>query len=266
MNLKITVPDIISRKQDGRKITMLTAYDYTFARLIDEAGIDIILVGDSLGTVVQGHPTTLPVTMDEMIYHTKIVSRAVENALVVGDMPFMSYQISVSDAVYNAGRFLKEGAAAAVKVEGGSAVIEKTRAIIASGIPVMGHVGLLPQSVHQMGGYKVQGKEDSSAEKILSESLLLEDAGVFAVVLECIPASLATKITNTLSIPTIGIGAGVHCSGQVLVIHDLLGLTPQPVPRFVRQYAAMRGICTDAVRRFKEDVETGKFPSDDESY
>ena len=266
MNLKITVPDVISRKQDGRKITMLTAYDYTFARLIDEAGIDIILVGDSLGTVVQGHPTTLPVTMDEMIYHTKIVSRAVENALVVGDMPFMSYQISVSDAVYNAGRFLKEGAAAAVKVEGGSAVIEKTRAIIASGIPVMGHVGLLPQSVHQMGGYKVQGKEDSAAEKILSESLLLEDAGVFAVVLEGIPAGLGSKISNTLSIPTIGIGAGVHCDGQVLVIHDLLGLTPQPVPKFVRQYAAMRDICTDAIRRFKDDVESGKFPSDDESY
>lgn len=263
---KITVPDIFNRKRDGRKITMLTAYDYQFARLIDEAGIDIILVGDSLGTVVQGHPTTLPVTMDEMIYHAKIVSRGVENALVVGDMPFMSYQASVSDAVSNAGRFLKEGGAAAVKVEGGSAVIDKIRAIIASGIPVMGHVGLLPQSVHQMGGYKVQGREDSSAEKIFSDSIMLEDAGVFAVVLEGIPAGLASKITHTLSIPTVGIGAGAHCDGQVLVIHDLLGLTPEPLPKFVRQYAEMRGVCTDAVKRFKEDVESGKFPSSDESY
>jgi len=263
---RVTVPDILNRKHDGRKITMLTAYDYQFARLIDEAGIDIVLVGDSLGTVVQGHPTTLPVTMDEMIYHTKIVSRAVENALVVGDMPFMSYQASVSDAVRNAGKFIKEGAAAAVKVEGGSAVIDKIRAIIGSGIPVMGHVGLLPQSVHQMGGYKIQGREDSSAEKILSDSIMLEDAGVFTVVLEGIPAGLSSKITNTLSIPTIGIGAGVHCDGQVLVINDLIGLTPQPVPRFVRQYAQMRSLCTEAVRRFKEDVEIGKFPSEDESY
>jgi 3-methyl-2-oxobutanoate hydroxymethyltransferase len=204
--------------------------------------------------------------MDDMIYHTTIVSRAVENALVVGDMPFMSYQASVSDAVYNAGRFLKEGPAAAVKVEGGAAVIDKIRAIISSGIPVMGHVGLLPQSVHLMGGYKVQGKEDSSAEKILSDSIMLEDAGVFAVVLEGIPAGLASKISKTLTIPTIGIGAGIHCDGQVLVINDLLGLTQQPVPKFVRQYTAMREICTDAVRRFKEDVESGKFPSDDESY
>ncbi len=264
--MKITVPDIISRKHSGRKITMLTAYDYPFARLIDEAGIDIILVGDSLGTVVQGHPTTLPVTMDEMIYHTRIVSRAVENALVVGDMPFMSYQTSVTDAVYNAGRFLKEGGAAAVKVEGGTAAIDKIRAMVASGIPVMGHAGLLPQSVHQMGGYKVQGKEDSSAEKILSDAIMLQDAGVFAVVLEGIPAGLASKITDTLSIPTMGIGAGVHCDGQVLVIHDLLGLTAQPVPKFVRQYAAMRGIFVDAVKQFKEDVESSKFPSDNESY
>lgn len=264
--MKITVPDIRRRKHDGRKITMLTAYDCTFARLIDEAGIDIVLVGDSLGTVVQGYPTTLHVTMDEMIYHTRIASRGVQNALVVGDMPFMSYQTSVSDAVRNAGRFLKEGSAAAVKIEGGSAVIDKIRAIISSGIPVMGHLGLLPQSVHQMGGYKVQGREDSSAEKILSDAAMLEDAGVFAVVLEGIPAGLASKITNTLTIPTIGIGAGAQCGGQVLVINDLLGLSPQPVPRFVRQYAAMRNICTDAVKRFKEDVENGIFPSADESY
>lgn len=266
MNPKLTVPEIINRKNNGRKITMLTAYDYQFARIIDEAGIDIVLAGDSLGTVVQGLPTTLTVTMDDMIYHTRIVSRAVESALVVGDMPFMSYQASVSDAVRNAGRFLKECGAAAVKVEGGSAVIDKIRAIIASGIPVMGHVGLLPQLVHQMGGYKVQGREESSAEKIISDSVMLEDAGAFAVVLEGIPAGLAARITNTLSIPTIGIGAGVNCDGQVLVINDLLGLTPGPLPRFVRQYAQLRGLCTNAARRFKEDVESGKFPSQDESY
>src|SRR3989304_1818094 len=264
--MPMTVPEIIKRKHDGRKITMLTAYDYQFARLIDEAGIDIVLVGDSLGTGVQGHPTTLPVTMDEMIYHTKIVSRGVENALVVGDMPFMSYQASVSDAVYNAGRFIKEGAAAAVKVEGGSAVIDKIRAIIASGIPVMGHVGLLPQSVHQMGGYKVQGREDSSAEKILSDSIMLEDAGVFAVVLEGIPAGLAEKITNSLSIPAIGIGAGVHCDGQVLVINDILGSPPAPLPNFRPAHIIEAGFTSDLGKLFKEDVENGKFPSDDESY
>ena len=263
---KITVPDIILRKQEGRKITMLTAYDYLFARLIDSAGIDIILVGDSLGTVIQGHHTTLPVTMDEMIYHTRLVSKGVENALVVGDMPFMSYQTSVSDAVYNAGRFLKEAGAEAVKVEGGTTAIDKIKAIIASGIPVMGHVGLLPQSVHQMGGYKVQGKEDTSAERIMSDAIMLDDAGVFAVVVEGIPAGLATKITAAISVPAIGIGAGIDCDGQVLVMHDLLGLTPQPVPKFVRQFAALRGLCIDAVKRFKVDVENGKFPSDDESY
>lgn len=263
---KITVPDILNRKHDGRKITMLTAYDYLFARLIDSAGIDIILVGDSLGTVIQGHHTTLPVTMDEMIYHTRLVSKGVENALVVGDMPFMSYQTSVSDAVYNAGRFLKEAGAEAVKVEGGTTAIDKIKAMIASGIPVMGHVGLLPQSVHQMGGYKVQGKEDTSAERIMSDAIMLDDAGVFAVVVEGIPAGLATKITAAISVPTIGIGAGIDCNGQVLVMHDLLGLTPQPVPKFVRQFAALRGLCIDAVKRFKVDVENGKFPSDDESY
>lgn len=263
---KITVPDILSRKHDGRKITMLTAYDYLFARLIDSAGIDIILVGDSLGTVIQGHHTTLPVTMDEMIYHTRLVSKGVENALVVGDMPFMSYQTSVSDAVYNAGRFLKEAGAEAVKVEGGTTAIDKIKAMIASGIPVMGHVGLLPQSVHQMGGYKVQGKEDTSAERIMSDAVMLDDAGVFAVVVEGIPAGLAAKITAAISVPTIGIGAGIDCDGQVLVMHDLLGLTPQPVPKFVRQFAALRGLCIDAVKRFKVDVENGKFPSDDESY
>ncbi|MBI5755665.1 MAG: 3-methyl-2-oxobutanoate hydroxymethyltransferase [Nitrospirae bacterium] len=262
----MTVPEIIRKKADGRKITMLTAYDCLFARIVDEAGIDIILVGDSLGTVIQGHTTTLPVTMDEMIYHTRIVSRGVKNALLVADMPFMSYQASAADAVYNAGRFLKEGGAAAVKVEGGSAVGDRIKAIIAAGIPVMGHVGILPQSVHQTGGYKVQGKDEPSAEKILNDAVMLEDAGVFAVVMEGIPESLAKRITETLLIPTIGIGAGIHCDGQVLVLHDLLGLTPQPLPKFVKQYAVLRGLFADAVKRFKEDVEGGKYPGNDESY
>ena len=262
----MTVPEIIRKKADCRKITMLTAYDCLFARIVDEAGIDIILVGDSLGTVIQGHTTTLSVTMDEMIYHTRIVSRGVKNALLVADMPFMSYQASAADAVYNAGRFLKEGGAAAVKVEGGSAVGDMIKAIIAAGIPVMGHVGILPQSVHQTGGYKVQGKDEPSAEKILNDAIMLEDAGVFAVVMEGIPEALAKRITETLSIPTIGIGAGIHCDGQVLVLHDLLGLTPQPLPKFVKQYAVLRGLFADAVKRFKEDVESNKFPGNDESY
>lgn len=263
---RITIPDIMRRKGDGKKITMLTAYDHAFARMVDEAGIDIILVGDSLATVVQGRPTTLPVTMDEMVYHTRIVSRGVENALVVSDMPFLSYQTSIEDGVYNAGRFLKEGGAAAVKVEGGFNALDRIRAMIASGIPVMGHVGMLPQSVHKMGGYKVQGKDDLSAERILNDTRLLEEAGVFAIVMECIPEGLAKRITDSLSIPTIGIGAGIHCDGQVLVLHDLLGLLPQPMPKFVRPYAALRSQCIEAVRRFKEDVEDGRFPGKEESY
>ncbi|MDD5435327.1 MAG: 3-methyl-2-oxobutanoate hydroxymethyltransferase, partial [Nitrospira sp.] len=243
----ITIPEIIKRKTEGKKITMLTAYDYLFARIVDEAGIDIILVGDSLATVIQGHTTTLPVTMDEMIYHTKMVSRGVKNALVVGDMPFLSYQTSVTDAVCNAGRFLKEGGAAAVKAEGGSNIIEKVKAIIASGIPVMGHIGMLPQSFHQMGGYKVQGKEDASAERIVNDAILLEDAGVFAIVIEGVPSGLAKRITDSVSVPTIGIGSGVHCNGQVLVLPDLLGLLPQPMPKFVRRYAHLRETCIEAV-------------------
>jgi len=263
---KITIPEIMRRKGEGKKVTMLTAYDYTFARIVDEAGIDIVLVGDSLGTVVQGHSNTLPVTMDEMIYHTRNVSRGVENALVVADMPFLSYQTSIEDGVYNAGRFLKEGGAAAVKVEGGANIVDRVRAMIDSGIPVMGHVGMLPQTVHKIGGYKVQGKDDLSAERILNDARLLEEAGVFAIVMECIPEGLARRITDSLSIPTIGIGAGIHCDGQVLVIHDLLGLLPQPMPKFVRQYADLRSRCIEAVRKFKEDVEKGFFPGKEESY
>ena len=263
---KITIPDIIKRKTEGKKISMLTAYDYLFARILDEAEIDIILVGDSLGTVVQGHSTTLPVTMDEMIYHTQMVSRGVSNALVVGDMPFLSYQTSVEEGVYNAGRFLKEGGAAAVKVEGGANVIDKVKAMISSGIPVMGHVGILPQTFHQMGGYKVQGKDDASAERIFNDALMLEEAGVFAIVMEGVPERLSNRITDAVSIPTIGIGAGINCDGQVLVLYDLLGLLPQPMPKFVRQYASMRAQCTESIKRFKSDVESGRFPAKEESY
>lgn len=263
---RITVPDIAKRKAERKKITMLTAYDYLFARIVDDAGIDIVLVGDSLGTVIQGQPTTLPVTMDEMIYHTRLVSSGVKNALVVGDMPFLSYQPSIEEAVYNAGRFLKEGGAGAVKVEGSPAVVDRIKAMIASGIPVMGHVGMLPQTFHQMGGYRVQGKDDASAERILSDALILQEAGVFSIVLEAIPEGLAKRVTDALSIPTIGIGAGIHCDGQVLVLHDLLGLTPQPMPKFVRQYANLRDLCTEAIQRFKEDVENGRFPGKEETY
>lgn len=263
---RITIPEIIKKKADGKKITMLTAYDHVFAQIVDEAGIDIVLVGDSLGIVIQGQTTTLPVTMDEMLYHTRIVNRGVKNAIVVTDMPFLSYQASIEGCVYNAGRFLKEGGASAVKVEGGADVIDKVRVMLAAGIPVMGHVGMLPQSVHHYGGYKVQGKDDASAERILNDALMLEEAGVFTIVLEAIPEGLAKKITDSLSIPTIGIGAGIHCDGQVLVLHDLIGLLSQPMPKFVRQYAHLREECIEAIKRFKEDVEGGRFPGKDESY
>lgn len=263
---RITIHDIIKRKAEGKKISMLTAYDYPFARIVDEAGVDIILVGDSLGTVVQGHSTTLPVTMDHMIYHTQMVSRGVRNALVIGDMPFLSYQASMEDGVYNAGRFLKEGGATAVKVEGGMNIIDKVKAMISSGIPVMGHVGILPQTIHKMGGYKVQGKDDASAERILNDALMLENAGVFAIVLEGVPEGLSKRITDAVSIPTIGIGAGINCDGQVLVLHDLLGLLPQPMPKFVRPYASLRGQSIEAIKKFREDIENGRFPGKDESY
>ena len=264
--MKITIPYILKRKAEGKKISMLTAYDHLFARIVDEAGIDIVLVGDSLCTVVQGNATTIPVTMDEMIYHTRMVSRGVANAVVVGDMPFLSYQNSVEEGIRNAGRFLKEGRAAAVKIEGGANVIDKVRGMISAGIPVMGHVGLLPQSFHQIGGYKVQGKDDVSAERIVSDAMLLESAGVFAIVLEGVPKGLAKRITELISIPTIGIGAGINCDGQVLVLYDLLGLLSQPHPKFVRPYLLLRDQILGAVRHFRDDVEAQKFPGNDESY
>jgi len=263
---KTTVQDFLKKKTEGRKITVLTAYDYPFAQIVDEAGIDAVLVGDSLGVVVQGLENTLPVTMDEMIYHTKMVSRAVRNALVIGDMPFMSYQAGIEDAVRNAGRFLKEGGAAAIKIEGGSEIADRISAMTRSDIPVMAHIGLTPQSIHRMGGYKVQGKTKSAARKLIEEAKVVEDAGAFSVVLEGIPLTLAREITKVLSIPTIGIGAGPYCDGQVLVLHDVLGLFDRFVPKFVKRYANLKQETVSAILAYKKDVEDGIFPSEEQSF
>jgi 3-methyl-2-oxobutanoate hydroxymethyltransferase len=262
----ITVQSFLKMKSDGKKITMLTAYDYPFARILDEAGIDGVLVGDSLGMVVQGLENTLPVSMDEMIYHTKMVSRGVRNALVIGDMPFMSYQTGTGDALRNAGRFLKEAGASAIKLEGGREVVEQIRAMTRSDIPVMAHIGLTPQSIHRMGGYKVQGKTADAAKRLIEEAHMVEDAGAFSLLLEAIPMELAKIITDELTIPTIGIGAGPHCDGQVLVLHDVIGLFERFVPKFVKRYADLRGETLRAVREYREEVEKGLFPSEENSF
>jgi len=256
----------IRAKKHKEKITMLTAYDYPLAKILDQAGIDIILVGDSLGNVVLGHPNTLAVTMEEMIHHTKAVARACSQALLIADMPFMSYQISIGEAVRNAGRFLKEAGAEGVKLEGGVVVREKIKAIVECGIPVMGHVGLTPQSVHAFGGYKVQGKGEEAARRVLLDAQAVEEAGAFCLVLEGIPQQLAKQITETLSIPTIGIGAGPHCDGQVLVTHDLLGLYQEFVPKFVKKYVDLYQIILQAIHSFKEEVEKGLFPNEQHSF
>ena len=263
---KVTVPEIVKMKQAGRKIAVLTAYDYSFARILDGAGIDILLVGDSVGSVVQGRDSTLPVTLEEMLYHTRIVARGRKRALLVADMPFISYQVSVEEAKRNAGRFLSEGGAEAVKIEGGVQVLKTIEAIVQMGIPVMGHVGLTPQSIHRFGGYKVQGKGKEAGEKILRDALAVEEGGAFAVVLEGIPLDLAEEITRRLSIPTIGIGAGMHCDGQVLVVHDMLGLFDMYTPKFVKQYADLKKIMAEAVKRFIADVRDGSFPDDEHSF
>jgi len=262
MEKKITVPILQKMKQENKKISVITAYDYPFARIVDQAGIDIILVGDSLGNVIQGQSSTLPVTMDQMIYHTKMVADATKRALVVGDMPFMSYQVNIPNAIHNAGRFLKETNAAAVKLEGGAAMCDIIHAISKIGIPVQAHIGLTPQSVHQMGGYHVQRDED----RLLADARKVEEAGAFSVVLEGIPVDIAQKITKTLSIPTIGIGAGPYCDGQVLVLHDLLGLNERHVPKFVKQYINMREQCTTAIQSYVQEVQTGAFPSSEHCY
>lgn len=263
---RFTVNDFFRKKKERKKITMITAYDYPTALIADEAGIDAILVGDSVAMVVQGLENTLPVTMNEMIYHTKMVSRAAKSAMVIGDMPFMSYQFSISEAVRNAGRFLKEAGASAIKIEGGSEVREHITAMTRADIPVMAHIGLTPQSIHRMGGYKVQGKTEEAAEKLIEEAHIVEEAGAFSLILEAIPATLAKRITEELTIPTIGIGAGPWCDGQVLVIHDVLGMFERFVPRFVKRYANLKEEALKAVRLYKEEVEKGIFPSEEHSF
>lgn len=261
----MTIPEFQRYKKQNKKLTVVTAYDALFTRIVEQAGLEVILVGDSLGMVVQGKPNTLSVTMEDMLYHTRIVAQAAQRALVIGDMPFMSYQTSVDDAVRNAGRLLQAGAAA-VKIEGGAPVIDRVEAMTRFGIPVMGHVGMTPQSVNQSGGYTVKGKGEEEADTILSDAKALQAAGAFAVVLECMPTGLAQRITEALSIPTIGIGAGQGCDGQVLVLYDLLGLFDDFVPKFVKPYAHLKADAVQALRRYKEEVECGKFPTDAESY
>jgi len=265
MKKKVTIPQILAMKQEGRRIAMLTAYDYPLARLLDNGGVDILLVGDSAGVVVAGHDTTLPVTMDEMIYHTRSVRRADPKALVVADMPFMSYQTGVEDACRNSGRMIKEGGAEAVKIEGGSNMAHVITAVSSIDIPVMAHIGLTPQSVHRMGGYKVQGRNEA-ADRILNDAFAVQRAGAFALVLEGIPAALAADITGELSIPTIGIGAGAGCDGQVLVIHDILGLCEKYSPKFVKRYAELSPIIHDAVSRYVAEVRNGDFPTEEHSF
>ena len=267
---KITVPSLLHRKtlspQDTTKITCLTAYDYPTARLLDEAGVEVLLVGDSLGMVMLGHETTLPVTVEEMLHHTRAVRKGTRRALVVADMPFGSYHAEISESVRNAVRFVKEAGAEAVKVEGGERRLELIVKLTEAEIPVMGHVGLTPQSLHAMGGFKVQGKTPDAAEQLIRDARSVEAAGAFAIVLEGIPRELAALITRELRIPTIGIGAGPDCDGQILVVNDLLGLTFSPTPKFARQYANLSEIISSTVREYCADVRRGNFPSDAESY
>jgi 3-methyl-2-oxobutanoate hydroxymethyltransferase len=258
----VTTTTLMRMKANGEKIVALTAYDYPFARMVEDAGLHLILVGDSLGMAVQGRTSTLPVTMEEMIYHTRLVARGAEYAMVVGDMPFMSYQPNLSEAVFNAGRFLKEGGASAVKLEGGAAVCDRIRAITEAGIPVQAHIGLTPQSVHQMGGFRVQRDE----ERLVADALAVESAGAFSVVLEGIPAPIAANITAQLKIPTIGIGAGPRCDGQVLVLHDMLGLNDRHLPKFVKQYAQLGELAREALRQYAADVQSGTFPGPEHCY
>jgi 3-methyl-2-oxobutanoate hydroxymethyltransferase len=261
-----TVLDVQRFKAEGRRFAVITAYDYLSAQILDEAGIPILLVGDSLGMVMLGYPTTLPVTLDEMIHHAKAVARGSRQALLVGDMPFMSYHTSIEQAITSAGRFLQEGGMHAVKLEGGGRVVDMTRRLTELGIPVMGHLGLTPQFVHQMGGFKVQGKSESQAARILADAKDLEQAGAFSLVLEGVPSALATRITKALRIPTIGIGAGPGTDGQVLVFHDMLGLTTGKAPKFVKRYANLADEIAKAAQRFAQEVGSGAFPDTEHSY
>ena len=266
MERKVTILDLQAKKERGEPITMLTAYDYPTALLVDRAGIDVILVGDSLAMVVLGHDNTLAVTMDEMIHHCKAVSKGARSPFLVGDMPFMSYQIGKTEAVANAGRFLKEGGMDAVKLEGGQEVVSTVKAIIEAGIPVMGHIGLTPQSISKLGGYRVQGRDIEAAHKLLADAAALEEAGCFSIVLEAIPDRLAKLITGRASIPTIGIGAGPNCDGQVLVIHDLIGLFDRFTPKFVKKYTNINARILKALQEFREEVKSGAFPTAEHSY
>lgn len=261
----VTIKTVISMKKRQEKIVCLTAYDYPTARILDESGIDIILVGDSAANVFAGEKYTLPITMEEMLYHARVVSRAVENGLVIADMPFLSYQTSIRDAIYNAGRFLKVGACG-VKLEGGAPIVETIKRLVDLGIPVMGHIGLTPQSIHKFGGYKLQGKTEEEGARLIKDAELLESAGCFSLVLEKIPSRLAKKITEAISIPTIGIGAGSDCDGQILVLHDILGLFENFTPKFVKKYAHIGDEIRRAVHQFKDEVKKGIYPDEKHSF
>ena len=262
----VTARQLIKWKQDGRKIACLTAYDYTTARLVDEAGIDLILVGDSLGNVIQGLDSTIPVEIDDIIYHSRAVRRGISRAHLVGDMPFLSYQVSPEDALRNAGRLMKEGGCHSVKLEGGREHAETVRKIAVAGIPVMGHLGLTPQSVHQLGGYRVQGRDAAAAKRIIEDARILEEAGCYAVVLECVPEALAREITDAIGIPTIGIGAGAYCDGQILVVQDMLGLNLEFKPRFVRRFANLGEQTVNALQSYVAAVREESFPGASETF
>ncbi len=263
---KITTQTVVEMKHRGEKISMLTAYDFTMAQIVDQAGIDIILVGDSASNVMAGHETTVPMTLDHMIYHTSCVVRGVDRALVIADLPFMSYQVTPKEALISAGRMMKEAGAHAVKLEGGKPIINTVKKIVDAGIPVMGHLGLTPQSIYKFGTYKVRAQEEEEADSLIADAKLLEEAGCFAVVLEKIPAKLAAKVTAEISIPTIGIGAGIDCDGQVLVVHDMLGMNKGFNPRFLRRYADIHSIMTGAIQQYIKDVKDKDFPNQDEQY
>jgi len=263
---KVTVPDLARMKAAGERITMVTAYDCPFARLLDEAGVELLLVGDSLGMVVQGQPNTLPVTLDDIVYHTRLVTRGARRALVVGDLPFGSYQASPQQAVESAIRLVKEGGAEVVKLEGGVRMASAIASIVAADIPVMGHVGLTPQSIHRLGGHRVQGRRQGERERVIEDARVVEASGACAVVLECIPLDLAAEITAALTIPTIGIGAGAHCDGQVLVLHDLIGLSEDWTPRFAKRYAAVGREVVRAAREYVEEVKGGLFPTEAQAF
>jgi 3-methyl-2-oxobutanoate hydroxymethyltransferase len=266
MGEKITAPHIVKMKRRGEKITCLTAYDYSFARILDEAGVEMLLVGDSLGCVVQGNHNTLAVTMDEMIYHTRMVARGRQRALVIGDMPFLSYQVSKEKALENAGRFLQEGGAEAVKLEGGVSMQETIEALVKIGIPVMGHIGLTPQSINQLGAYRVQGKTADAARRLLDDAYALEDAGVFSIVLELVPREIAQMITESVKVPTIGIGAGVHCDIQVLVLHDMLGINADFRPKFLRRFAEVGEAASRGVGAYVQAVKGGEYPAAEHTF